>query len=63
MQPSEFWNLSPWEFWIEFDRRAEEHRNASRVEVGGKHVPLTALQEAQAKARRLHKAKKEAAQA
>lgn len=30
----------------------------SRVEVGGRTVPATALQEAQATARRLHKAKK-----
>ena len=21
MQPSEFWALSPWEFWLEFDAR------------------------------------------
>lgn len=54
--------MSPWEFWLEFDRRAEDYRNRARAEVGGKSVPLNALQEAQATARRLHKAKKETAQ-
>lgn len=60
MQPSEFWSLSPWEFWLEFDRRAEDARARRRATVGGKSVPLNALEEAQATARRLHKAKKQA---
>lgn len=59
MSPSDFWSLSPWEFWIEFDLRAEIHRNSQRARIGGKSVPVTALQEAQAKARAIHKAKKQ----
>ena len=54
--------MSPWEFWIEFDRRVDDHRNREQARIGGKAVPMTALQEAQATARRLHKAKKEKAQ-
>lgn len=57
MQPSEFWSLSPWEFWAEFDMRADQARRARQARVGGKAVPYDALHEAQAKARKLHKAK------
>ena len=59
MNPSEFWNLSPWEFWIEFDTRADMHRRSQQARIGGKSVPVNALQEAQAKARAIHKAKRE----
>lgn len=62
MQPSEFWALSPWEFWLEFDQRVELHRRVQTTTVGGKPVPMSALQEAQSKARKLHKAKQEAKQ-
>lgn len=51
--------MSPWEFWLEFDRRVEDHRRSQTAQVGGKTVPAMALQSAQATARRLHKAKKE----
>jgi hypothetical protein len=51
--------MSPWEFWIEFDTRADQHRRSQRTDIGGKSVPVSALEEARAKARALHKAKKE----
>jgi hypothetical protein len=54
--------MSPWEFWIEYNSRVETARNIQQAKVGGRSVPLTALQEAQAKARKLQKAKKDKAQ-
>jgi hypothetical protein len=54
--------MSPWEFWIEFDMRADHARKSRRAEVGGKSVPVDALEEARAKARQLYRAKREKAQ-
>jgi hypothetical protein len=54
--------MSPWEFWLEFDARAESARRAQRVDVNGKSVPHSVLKEAQTKARAIHKAKKDKAQ-
>lgn len=51
--------MSPAEFWAEFDRRAEMHRATRQARVGGRDAPLDAVQEAQATARRLFKAKKQ----
>lgn len=50
--------MSPWEFWLEFDRRVDDHRRTEQAQVGGKSVPASAIREAQATARRLHKAKR-----
>jgi len=50
--------MSPWEFWVEFDARADQHRRTSRTEVGGRTVPVNALEEAKARARKIHAAKK-----
>lgn len=64
MAPSEFWNLSPWEFWLEFDCRADQARKTNEAlsaRAGGKSVPIGALKEAQEKARALHAAKKKEA--
>jgi hypothetical protein len=51
--------MSPAEFWLEFDDQIERARRREQAEVGGKSVPATALREAQAKARKLHKRKRE----
>ena len=48
--------MSPWEFWLEYNQRIDDARNTQQTKAGGHMVPLSALQEAQAKARKLHKA-------
>ena len=47
--------MSPWEFWLEYNPDII----TQQAKAGDHMVPLSALQEAQAKARKLHKAKKD----
>ena len=36
IQPSEFWRLSPWEWWVEFDAKVAESRRIEERSGGNK---------------------------